>query len=249
MEIVPQELLALAAIAFLGAMVFGITGFGSALVTIPLSSFFVSLPFALALFAVLDLSNALRVGLEDPKSAVRAEWTRLVPTILVGTVAGVTLLVSLPRRATLAALAAFILAMGVSTFVRGGALRKVRAGWAYVAGAAGGITSTLFGAGGPPYAIYLSRCGLTKEQYRATLGRCTMISIGSRVIAFLATGLLLDPKVWLTAAAAFPASWLGLTFASRLFKRLSRDTLMRVVAAGLIVTGASLAVRAWQMSS
>ena len=238
----------LAFVAFLGTLVFGITGFGSALITIPLSTFVVPLPFALALFSVLDLTNALRVGLENPADAVKREWTRMVPAILAGTVAGVTLLVNLPRQATLFALAAFILAMGVSTFLRGAALRTVGAGWAWVAGLAGGVTSTLFGAGGPPYAIYLSRRALTKEQYRATLGRCTMISIGLRVTAFIVTGLLLDPAVWLTALVVFPASWLGITSATRLFRRLSRDLLMRIVALGLLATGVSLFARAWSMA-
>ena len=49
------ETAALAAIAFLGALVFGITGFGAALVTIPLATHLVPLKFALALFAVVDL--------------------------------------------------------------------------------------------------------------------------------------------------------------------------------------------------
>jgi uncharacterized membrane protein YfcA len=59
-------------------------------------------------------------------------------------------------------------------------------------GLAGGITSTVFGAGGPPYAIYLSQRGLTKEQFRATLGFATMTSISVRAVAFTLTGMLLD---------------------------------------------------------
>ena len=244
MDVVPLDILGLAVIAFLGALVFGITGFGSALITIPLSTFLVPLPFALAMFSLLDLTNALRVGLEDPKNAVRGEWMRMLPTILAGTVLGVTLLVNLPRKAAMLALAAFIIAMGVSTFARGGAARTIGRGWAWLAGLGGGLTSTLFGAGGPPYAIYLSRRGLTKEQYRATLGRCTILSISMRVVAFVASGLLLDWRVWLTALFVFPGSWLGITLATRMFHRMSRELLMRIVALGLLATGTSLAVRA-----
>ena len=248
MDIVWQEVAVVAGIAFLGAFVFGITGFGSALFTIPLSSFVVPLPVALALFSVLDMLNALRVGLEDPKSAVRREWTRLVPAILVGTVAGVTLLVNLPRRTLMFALATFIVSMGVSGLVRGAAVRTVSAGWAWVAGFCGGVTSTVFGAGGPPYAIYLSRRNLENVQYRATLGRCAIVSIGARLVAFTATGILLQPKVWLMAAAVFPASWLGITVSTKLFKRMSRELLMRIVAVGLLATGASLFVRACNLA-
>src|SRR6266849_3829330 len=100
-----HEIAALAAIAFLGALVFGITGFGAALVTIPLATHLVPLKFALALFAISDLSMALRLGFENPRNAVRAEWLRLVPMIVAGTALGVTLLVNLPRRAGMLLLA------------------------------------------------------------------------------------------------------------------------------------------------
>ncbi len=63
------------------------------------------LKFALALFAISDLSMALRLGFENPRNAVRAEWLRLVPMIVAGTALGVTLLVNLPRRAGMLLLA------------------------------------------------------------------------------------------------------------------------------------------------
>ncbi|MDW8469083.1 MAG: hypothetical protein RML56_09045 [Burkholderiales bacterium] len=81
MSVAPAELAALAALAFAGSVVFGLTGFGAALVTIPLATHFVPLPFALALYVLMDLANALRVGLENPRNAVRAEWLRMVPAI------------------------------------------------------------------------------------------------------------------------------------------------------------------------
>ena len=235
---------ALAAIAFGGALIYGITGFGSALFTIPLASHIVPLPFALALFSLLDLSLALRVGLSDPKNAVRAEWRRIAPMMVLGSVAGVTLLVRLPRGAAMFALGVFVLVAAASTFARGGSLRTIGLGWAYVAGMASGITSTLFGAGGPPYAIYLSRRPLTKEQYRSTLSICSIVSISLRVIAFLATGLLLSPLPWLWGLAMLPATMAGLWLSSRLFARVSRDLLLRAIGLVLFASGASLVLRA-----
>src|SRR5437660_772477 len=81
----PGEVALLAAIGFIGALIFGITGFGAALVTIPLATHLVPLKFALALFVLADLSSAIRVGFENPGKAARDEWLRLVPMILVGT--------------------------------------------------------------------------------------------------------------------------------------------------------------------
>ncbi|OGA60538.1 MAG: hypothetical protein A3G81_08665 [Betaproteobacteria bacterium RIFCSPLOWO2_12_FULL_65_14] len=240
----PAEIAALAALAFVGALIFGITGFGSALVTIPLATHLVPLQFALALFALSDLVGSYRVGLENPRNAVRGEWIRLVPMILVGTALGVTLLVNLPRAAGMLLLGAFVLSYAVYSLFRHPSHRLVSSRWAWFAGLAGGITSTLFGAGGPPYAIYLSQRGLSKEQFRATLGFATMTSISLRVLAFLLTGLLLDARVWIAAAAVVPAAFIGIGVARRVFRRISRDTLLRAVTLMLLASGGSLIFRA-----
>ena len=245
MALDPVEITALVAAAFAGSVIFGVTGFGAALITVPFATHFVPLPFALALFVLMDLANAFRVGFENPKNAVRAEWTRMVPTILLGTIAGVTLLVNLPRGAATLALGAFVLLFALySLLSHPDAQRVVSSGWAYVAGFAGGVTSTVFGAGGPPYAIYLSHRGLAKEQYRATMGFATLTSISLRTIAFLATGILLEPKVWTYAVFVVPAGLAGIWAAGHLFRRISRETLMRAVALMLLVSGASLILRA-----
>jgi uncharacterized membrane protein YfcA len=240
----PGEIVALAAIACLGALIFGITGFGAALVTIPLATHFVPLPFALALFAVTDLAMALSVGLENPRKAVRAEWTRLVPMILIGTVLGVTLLVNLPRQAGMLLLGVFVFGYALYSLRKRTSSRIFPSWGAWIAGLAGGVTSTVFGAGGPPYAIYLSQRGLSKEQFRATMGFATMTSISLRVIAFLLTGLLLHLDVWLAAAAAVPAALAGIVVSRLAFKRISREALLKAVGLMLLASGGSLVVRA-----
>lgn len=245
MSISPAEIAALAAVAFLGSVIFGITGFGAALVTIPLATHLVSLQFALALYVLMDLANAFRIGFENPRLAVRGEWTRLAPTIVLGTVAGVTLLVNLPRPAATLALGAFAIAFALHSLTRHPeAQTRLDSRWAYFAGFAGGVTSTLFGAGGPPYAMYLSHRGLSKEQFRATLGLATLTSISLRTAAFLATGILLDAEIWLCALAIVPAGLVGLWAAGHLFRRISREALMRAVSLMLLASGASLVLRA-----
>jgi uncharacterized membrane protein YfcA len=76
------------------------------------------------------------------------------------------------------------------------------------------------------------------------MGFATLTSISLRTIAFFATGILLDPKVWIYAVVIIPAGLAGLWAASHLFRRISRDALMRAVALMLLVSGASLVVRA-----
>jgi uncharacterized membrane protein YfcA len=234
----------LAGIAFIGALIFGTTGFGAALVTIPLATHLVPLPFALALFALADIACALAVGLENPKNAVPSEWKRLVPMIIVGTTLGVTLLVSLPRQAAMLLLGVFVLGFAFYSLVKREAAKPIHRNWAWLAGLCGGLTSTLFGAGGPPYAIYLSQRGLTKEQFRATMGFAALTSISLRIAAFLLTGLLLNAQIWLYAAAVIPGALAGIYVAKHIYMRISREALLRAVALMLLASGSSLIVRA-----
>jgi uncharacterized protein len=238
------EVLALAPIAFLGALVYGITGFGAALVAIPLATQFVPLRFALAVFVLLDLANALRIGLEAPHNVVRGEVARLVPMILAGTVFGVTALVNMPRRGGMLALGVFVIVFALHSLLSRGPRGTLGRGWAWPAGLAGGITSSMFGAGGPPYAIYLSQRNLSKESFRATLAVTSIASIALRLAAFVLTGLMSDLKVWVAALIALPAAWIGISVASRLFRRIRRETLMRAVALMLLASGGSLVLRA-----
>src|SRR5437773_10278589 len=238
------EVALLPGIAFMGALIFGVTGFGAALVTIPLATHLVPLKVALALFVLADLACALRIGFENPRRALRDEWVRLAPMIVVGTALGVTLLVNLPRATATLLLGLFILGFGVYSLLPHKQMAVISVRWAWLAGLAGGITSTLFGAGGPPYAIYLSHRGLAKEQYRATMGFATLTSISLRAVAFFATGILLDAKVWTYAIVVVPAGLAGLWAAGHLFRRISRETLMRGVALMLLASGASLVLRA-----
>lgn len=235
---------ALVPIGFLGALVYGITGFGSALVTIPLAAHFVPLPFALAVFVLQDFSSALRIASENPRHAVKAEVVRMVPLMVVGTIVGTGLLLILPRKASMIALGLFVLLYGAWSALQRGGPRVVNERWAYVAGFAGGVVGMLFGAGGPPYAIYLSHRGLSKEQFRSTLTLNSIFSIGFRVVALASAGLLFRREVWMTALLVVPTAMLAIFFASRLFRRMSREFLLRVVALLLLATGVSLIVRA-----
>jgi uncharacterized membrane protein YfcA len=235
--------LALAPIAFAGGFIQGLTGFGSALVTIPLATYFVPLPFALAVFAIVDFANGLRLGLENPRNAVLGDIARMVPFMIVGIVAGTTLLVNLPRQASLLALGMFVLAYAIYSLTRRGAPAIVNRNWTFFAGFCGGLSGTLFGAGGPPYAIYLSHRPLTKEQFRATMTLTTIFSIGFRLIAFAVTGLLTQDGVWIAAAAAIPAGLFAIYFASKIFRAVSREAVMRWVGVLLLASGASLVAR------
>jgi len=83
-----------------------------------------------------------------------------------------------------------------------------------------------------------------KRAFRATLAVTSIASIALRLAAFVLTGLMSDLKVWVAALIALPAAWVGISLASRLFRRIRRETLMRAVALMLLASGGSLLLRA-----
>lgn len=224
-------------------VIFGITAFGAALFTVPLLSQFFPLDFVLPLSVLLDVSAALALGTRFSREADKSELKLMVPTCLIGAVLGVTLLVSLPRAATIAALGVFLIAYGAHALHRGGKASIVGRGWAPVSGLAGGVLGTLFGIGAPPYAIYLSRRKTDLRAYRATLSNMVLFSVSIRALVFLASGLMLaDRLIGFVMLAPFALA--GLWVGNRLQRRISREATLRLVSVLLLLIGASLIYRA-----
>jgi hypothetical protein len=224
-------------------VVFGITAFGAALFTVPILSHFLPLDFVLPMCVLLDVSASVALGVRISREADWSELKWMVPTSLLGAVLGVTLLVSLPRQATLLALGAFLIGYGVYSLSQGAAAGKVRQGWAPVAGFTGGLFGTLFGIGAPPYAIYLSRRMPDMLSYRATLSNMVIFSVSIRAVVFTVTGLMLADRLVGFALLA-PFALAGLWVGNRIQGRFSRATMLRFVAVILLLIGASLMVRA-----
>jgi hypothetical protein len=232
-----------AAAAFGSYIVFGISAFGAALFLIPILSFFLPLDFVLPMCVLLDVAAALTLGTRFSRDADRGELKWMVPFSLAGAVAGVTLLVTLPRQATIAGIGVFLIAYSLYSMRQGEALRRVGRAWAPAAGFIGGAFGTLFGVGAPPYAIYLSHRMADKLALRATLSNMVICSVSIRALVFTAGGLMLADRL-VGFALLVPFALAGLWLGNRLQARVSRAGLLRVIAMLLFLIGASLLARA-----
>ncbi len=233
-------------VACLGSFIYGVTGFGSALVTIPLASLVYPLPFVLAVFALLDVVNTLRVGLAEPAAIVRPEVRRLIPSCVLGVGVGTLLLTGLRTQILLLALGLFVVGFALYGLLGPEEALRIRAQWAYLAGFSGGITSAVFGAGGPPYAVYLSLRPYGKRELRATLAATSMVSVGARIVAFAAGGLLSSRAVWFTALPLMPVILGSLWVANRAHGALSSRLVLQMIRGLLVLAGVLLIGRALQ---
>ena len=245
MPISPETLIVVVLVVFVGYTVFGATGFGASPITIPVLAHVLPLTFVLALAALLDLSSALALGFHTRRQADTREILTLVPFTLAGLALGVTLLVGLPRQATLLALGLFVCVYALHVILRrGGATRPLGRRWAAPAGVLGGVIGALFGMGGPPYVVYLTGRIPDPAAQRATISQMVIVNVGLRVAAFALAGLLLSRALWLTTIVLLPVAGAGLWLGNQVHMSLTPAMTARVIGGALLITGAALIVRA-----
>jgi uncharacterized membrane protein YfcA len=243
MPIPPDALVFVALVIFAGYLVFGVTGFGASPITIPVLVHVLPLVFVLPLAAILDVASALAIGLHTRRQADTRELLTLVPFTLVGLTLGVTLLVSLPRHATLLALGVFVCVYAIHLIVRRETARRLSRWWAAPAGMVGGVVGALFGMGGAPYVAYLAGRIPDPAAQRATISQMVILNVGLRVVAFALAGLLVSRALWISVAVLLPVAWVGVWVGNRVHLRLAPSTAARLVGAVLFLAGAALIVR------
>ncbi len=238
-------ILVFAPVIVLGAyVIFGITGFGSTLIALPLLAHLLPLKFVIPMIVLLDFSAALKIGTQFRADISRRELAYLLPFMVIGMVGGVFLLIKLPARVLLFALGIFVCGYGVYAARGKEPTLALSRAWSLPSGIVGGIFSSLFSSGGPLYVIYLTARGLDKSQLRSTMSAIFVVTTATRIVLFALSGLYGQDGVLLTAALLFPVMLAGLYIGNRLHLNLPRTRVLQFVGGLLVISGASLMVRA-----
>ncbi len=222
----------------------GITGFGSGLLAVPLLALLLPLQTVVPLVLVLDFGASLAMSRHARAHVQWREVTPLLPTTLLGILAGITLLVNLPSKPMLTALALFVILFGLRYLLNIHGEKPVSRRWSVPAGLSGGLIGALFGTGGPPYVIYLTHRIRDKSQLRATLSGLFLLDGSLRLIVFLAAGLL-SAQLLPALLASAPVVSLGLYLGHRVHIGISNRQMLILVGTLLLVSGAALLIKAW----
>ena len=237
-------LLVLAPVVIVAAyIVFGLSGFGSTVVAVPILAHFLPVSFLVPLMVLLDMTCAALMGTAGRAHVSKPELKRLIPFMFVGFVVGVTVLVGAPDKYLRAALGVFALGVGIHGILNPVLERTVSPLWSIPAGIAGGAVATIFGAGGPIYATYLSGRLRDKTELRSTISALISISAFSRAVVYAIGGLLLHKAIFIGMVVLSPFVWMGLRIGRRIHVGLTQVQMRRVIGAILVASGASLLLR------
>ena len=240
----PAETLAAAALVLSGSyLVFGLTGFGSTVLALPLLVYLMPLKLAVPLLLLLDFTASLLIVGRVRRGVRIDELGRLVPFLLAGLVLGATLLVRLPERPLLGVLGVFLVLYASYGLARRAGVPGMSRAWGPPFGLVSGAFSAMFGTGGVLLAVYISARIRDKTEFRATSATAIFFNACVRLALFGAMGLLGQPELWTAWLVLLPCAMLGIFLGSRLHARVPAGGVVRTVYLVLVVAGVSLLVR------
>ncbi len=231
----------IALIIFLGAFIQAISGFGSALVAMPLLTAVIGIQTASPLFAVvgfvLDTLLLWRFRAALNFQAIR----RLVLASLVGIPLGVIFLRQQDPRLVTTLLGVTLVAYAVYALITPRLPELRRPGWGYLFGLLGGVLGGAYNTSGPPVVVFATCRRWSPAEFRGNLQAYFIVNSGIVMLTHAISGNL-TPAVWQGLAWAVPGLAVGLTVGLAFNPWVNPERFRQIVLLLLLILGLRLMV-------
>ncbi|MBD2796573.1 sulfite exporter TauE/SafE family protein [Xenorhabdus sp. 18] len=232
--------LVLAGVLLVAYVIFGIAGFGTALIASPVMALYIPVAKIIPLLALLDMCAAIVNVSRDGRNAQWSELKRLIPLMIVGSLFGAAILLKTRPDILLLALGAFVVFYAIYSLSGLKPAPQFSPKAAVPFGLAGGMFSALFGSGGFIYAIYLSGRIEQKDAFRITQTTLIGLSTLTRVVIFALAGVYLDVDLLLLALILVPGMLVGITLGRYFTLKMSREQFLNLISVILLASGSML---------
>jgi uncharacterized protein len=234
-------------VVLLGYTVLGLTGFGSALVIVPLLAWQWPLPEVVAMTLLMDVpASAFHSGLNWRQVQWR-ELRRLLPGLLLGTLLGLWLMQHLQARWPLLVLGLYVAAVGVNALRPVVArVRQPASVWALPVGTAIGVVELIFGTAGPLVVAWLSRRLSDVQQMRASTPMIITVAASTVLAGMAWDGRLSSTVIWQRWGMLMGVALLGVWLGHRGAQYVPVARLRQIICGLLVLSGLMLALRAVQ---
>ncbi|MEX9821106.1 sulfite exporter TauE/SafE family protein [Providencia vermicola] len=224
-------------------LVFGMAGFGSALVATPVLAMYLPLNMIVPTLALIDLTAALINLVKDGKNADYHEIKWIIPLMIVGSLIGAAILLKTRPDILILLLGIFVIFYVLNTFFSKKAQPHLSKAFVVPFSLIGGVFSALFGSGGFIYSMYLSSRIADKQRFRITQMTLIGFSTLTRVIIFLVMGVYVNMDIILMALAFSPAMLIGIWVGRHITLKISRDTFLKIINVIILISGVALLYR------
>jgi len=223
------------------------TGFGSAVLAVPLTALVFPLHTVIPVVANLQLMTTIHYGTRNWRSVAWKELLRIAPFMIGGVLAGLYLFSKLDGRIIAKGLGVFVIAYAIFAMLTAGhepgAPRRMPWPVSATLNTIGALIGALFGgAASPFYAIYLNALRLSRDAFRATMTMILLVQVALRVAGYVGLGLV-DTYALLFTLIAFPFMMLGARLGDVIADRITALTFNRAVGVVLLVSGTALLLK------
>lgn len=233
--------------AFLAGTVSGLSGFGYALVSVPLLLLVFDPATVVVVLSLIGIPVNVLVVLDSWRAVEARIVLTLLPWSALGLVLGTEILfLAEPAHIQLAA-GALVVLFAVA-LLRGTRLPGARGRWGpVVAGASTGVMATSTGLGGPPIVMLFAARGFGRDALRASMA-AYLLALGTATLCLLlARGVVEGRHLWV-AALLLPAAFAGKAIGTSVAKRLPDKEFRKTILGLILLTGlVGVATGGWEI--
>ncbi len=223
-------------IFLLAGFVQGMTGFGSALVAIPLLSLIIDIKSAVPLCILNSMVITTYLSL---KMRTHLNTEKILPLCIAavpGIIVGSTLLKRVSSGLIQSSLGILLIVYSLYNLYSTPHPRNLNRSWSYVAGFMSGAIGAAFSAGGPPTIIYATLNNWKKDTIKATLSGFFLFN--SYLIAvFHAVNGLTTIDVFTQFMISAPFVLLGTVLGTICYGKIPRERYLQIIFAFLVLMG------------
>ena len=226
----------------------GLSGFGSALVAMPLLVMFIDIKKAIPLCILNGLIITFFLTLQLRN---HIDWRKIMPLFigcLPGIYVGVTFLKKANSHIIEILLGVILVVYALYSLIFRPKPRRISSSWSYLAGFASGAIGGAFSAGGPPTIIYTSLTDWSKDDIKATLTGFFFITGLIIAVAHAISGLT-SIVVLRYFSASILFVLLGVYAGSLCYNRTNKEAYIRIILGLLVIMGIMMIVSAVKYAS
>ena len=235
----PIQLISAFVILIIAFIVRGITGFGSALIAIPLLALMLPISIVVPLVGALDYISSLTHVLKLRKEIGWKQIVLILPFTLLGILLALYLFNTIDAQLLTKFLGGFIFSYALYTLLPIKPHTHSSYLWAIPGGIFGGLISALFGTGGPFYVIYFQLQGLGKTAFRASIATLLFLDGSVRIIAYSYNGFY-TVNTLILIGISLPVITLAMTIGGHIHTSISHQTIQKGMGILLLFSGSAL---------